>query len=85
MTFWNAFINTRTSLIFPINMGLNVIFANQWFELDHRWNTFATLNEKDPYIIHFIGRKPIYSSYENNESYATDFFSYLQLTAMGRL
>ncbi len=65
---------------FPDQYGLNVIFANQWFELDHRWNTFATLTEKDPYIIHFIGRKPIYSSYENNQSYAADFFHYLKLT-----
>ena len=65
---------------YPDQYGLNVIFANQWFELDHRWNTFATLSEKDPYIIHFIGRKPIYSSYENNESYATDFYHYLQFT-----
>jgi len=65
---------------FPDQYGLNVIFANQWFELDHRWNTFATMTEKDPYIIHFIGRKPIYSSYVNNNSYAADFFQYMKLT-----
>jgi len=65
---------------FPDQYGLNVIFANQWFELDQRWNTYATSNEENPYIIHFIGRKPIYSSYENNEDYKNEFFHYFNLT-----
>lgn len=65
---------------FPDQYGLNVIFANQWFELDPRWNNYATLNEENPYIIHFIGRKPIYSSYENNVNYKNEFHYYLKLT-----
>ena len=27
--------------------GLNVIFANQWFELDPRWNTYAIFFKKN--------------------------------------
>ncbi|MET3114122.1 lipopolysaccharide biosynthesis glycosyltransferase [Pedobacter sp. CG_S7] len=65
---------------FPDQYGLNVIFANQWFELDQRWNTYSPSNEQNPYIIHFIGTKPIYSSYDSNLNYKKEFFHYLSLT-----
>lgn len=65
---------------FPDQYGLNVVLANQWFELDSRWNSYATSDEVDPYVIHFIGVKPIYTSYDLNKGYQTRFFHYLQLT-----
>ncbi|MGZ3939647.1 MAG: glycosyltransferase family 8 protein, partial [Flavisolibacter sp.] len=67
-------------LNFPDQYGLNVVFANQWFELDHRWNCIPFSDEKHPYIIHFIGRKPIFKEYDYNEEYKRLFFNYLELT-----
>jgi lipopolysaccharide biosynthesis glycosyltransferase len=66
---------------FPDQYGLNVVFANRWHQLDSRWNTYAFSTETNPAIIHFIGQKPIYSSYDNNRSYQQVFLSYLALTA----
>ncbi len=65
---------------FPDQYGLNVVLAGQFLELDYRWNCYAVLDEKDPYIIHFIGNKPIYKSYEGNKAYANEFFNYLNKT-----
>ncbi len=66
---------------FPINYGMNVFFALQWYKLDKRWNTFATDDEEDPFIIHFVNRKPIYKSYRFNEAYQNIFYKYLDMTA----
>lgn len=66
---------------FPDQYGLNVVFANQWFELDYKWNCYSFEEEKEPYIIHFIGTKPIYKSYKFNREYKKIFFSYLALTS----
>lgn len=65
---------------FPDQYGLNVVLANQWFELDSRWNSYATSDGTDPYVIHFIGVKPIYTSYDLNQDYRIRFFYYLGLT-----
>eukprot|EP01118_Nematostelium_gracile_P009920 TRINITY_DN3368_c0_g2_i4.p7 TRINITY_DN3368_c0_g2~~TRINITY_DN3368_c0_g2_i4.p7 ORF type:complete len:309 (+),score=7.70 TRINITY_DN3368_c0_g2_i4:1705-2631(+) len=65
---------------FPDQYGLNVVFADKWLELDKRWNTYAPTQETNPFIIHFIGRKPIYKTYENNPSYKREFLYYLNLT-----
>jgi len=67
-------------LNFPDQYGLNVVFANQWYELDYRWNCVPMSTEKQPFIIHFIGRKPIFKGYNYNEQYKQLFFSYLKLT-----
>jgi lipopolysaccharide biosynthesis glycosyltransferase len=65
---------------FPDQYGLNVVFANNWLQLDARWNAFSTGEIEDPFIIHFIGRKPIFTSYDFNEKYKQEFFHYLSLT-----
>jgi lipopolysaccharide biosynthesis glycosyltransferase len=65
---------------FPDQYGLNVVLANQWFELDSKWNSYATSNDTDPFVIHFIGVKPIYKSYNLNSDYRTSFYHYLRLT-----
>ncbi|MDP2412393.1 glycosyltransferase family 8 protein [Daejeonella sp.] len=65
---------------FPDQYGLNVVFANQWFELDPRWNSQAMLAIEKPFIIHFTGRKPFYKSYNYNSSYKDQFYEYLKQT-----
>ncbi|PRY52362.1 lipopolysaccharide biosynthesis glycosyltransferase [Arcticibacter pallidicorallinus] len=65
---------------FPDQYGLNVVLADQWLELDRRWNSYATSDDSDPYVIHFIGVKPIYISYDLNSGFKNRFFHYLSLT-----
>jgi len=65
---------------YPEQYGLNVVLANQWIELDARWNYFATGDLEGPFVIHFISRKPIYKSYNNNLHYKEIFYNYLKLT-----
>jgi len=60
--------------------GLNVVFANKWQELNPKWNWFATLYEKDPYIIHYLDIKPTFQSYRSQEEYRTIFYQYLNQT-----
>lgn len=61
--------------------GLNVVFANQWLELDTRWNCFADSDLKDPFLIHFIVTKPLYTTYSFNKDYKAYFYEYLKQTA----
>jgi lipopolysaccharide biosynthesis glycosyltransferase len=61
---------------YPDQYGLNVVLANQWRELDTRWNYFASGDEKNPYLIHFVSRKPIYTTYTNNPYYKGLFEKY---------
>ena len=68
-------------LNYPDQYAMNVVLAGQWRSLDSRWNHFVTESSKsDPFIIHFVERKPIYKSYSNNPSYQQLFFSYLEQT-----
>jgi lipopolysaccharide biosynthesis glycosyltransferase len=71
--------NTRYAN-FPDQYGLNVVFANQWLELDSRWNSYSMLEKEDPFLIHFIGIKPIFTSYNYVVRYKDEFYSYLRLT-----
>ena len=59
---------------YPDQYGLNIVLANQWFELDSRWNHFATIDFPDPFLIHFVQRKPIYTSYNYNKEYKHEFY-----------
>lgn len=65
---------------FPDQYGLNVVLAGLWHELDSRWNCYAMSTEQHPFIIHFIGIKPIYTSYEYSDQYRERFFFYLSST-----
>lgn len=65
---------------YPDQYGFNVILAHQWLELDTKWNYFASGDIPDPYIIHFISRKPFYTSYDNNPAYKALFYEYVKLT-----
>ncbi|MFP5040551.1 glycosyltransferase family 8 protein [Parasediminibacterium sp. JCM 36343] len=73
--------NNKKFANYPDQYGLNVVLANQWLELDSRWNHFSTIDtEQKPFLIHFVERKPIYQSYNFNEDFKKTFFFYLQLT-----
>lgn len=65
---------------FPDQYGMNVYFANNWYELGKQWNCFASTETENPSVIHFTGVKPIYSTYENNDKYRSIFFEYLRQT-----
>ncbi|QHV96582.1 glycosyltransferase family 8 protein [Spirosoma endbachense] len=65
---------------FADQYGLNVALVNQWFELDPRWNWFATFENKNPFIIHYLDIKPIFKSYKSDPYFQTVFFNYLKLT-----
>lgn len=60
--------------------GLNVNLVGQWLELDPLWNYLAKGDHPNPYIIHFIHRKPFYKSYFNNIRYKEKFYYYLNQT-----
>lgn len=65
--------------------GLNAGMANQWHELDKRWNWYAiqadkTLDGRDPAIIHFLDIKPIFKSYASNKTFQAEFYKYMKLT-----
>lgn len=66
---------------FPEQYGMNVVLYDKWYEIDPLWNFFASYDHKNPYNIHFIGRKPIYQSYSNNERFRDIFYGYLNKTA----
>ena len=70
----------KDSLLLADQYALNVVFANSWKELDHRWNCKAGVDVKDPFIMHFIDIKPIYSSYNGSQFYKSEFFRYLKMT-----
>jgi len=65
---------------YPDQYGINIVMANRWVELDSRWNSFADTICEDPFLIHFIGRKPMYKTYDNREEFKKIFFEHLNQT-----
>jgi lipopolysaccharide biosynthesis glycosyltransferase len=66
---------------YPDQYGLNVILVNQWLVLDEKWNHFANMTtDTNPFVIHFVQRKPIYDSYVGSKLYKEKFFFYLKMT-----
>lgn len=59
---------------------LNVIFNKNWLELNRLWNCYPQNSDALPYLIHFTGIKPIYTSYNLNSHYKDLFFDYLNQT-----
>lgn len=66
---------------YPDQYGMNVVLAHQWLELDPLWNHFCTFDHPDPYLIHYVQRKPIFKSYNNNLEFQKIFYEYLSHTA----
>jgi len=65
---------------FSDQYGLNVVFANNWFELDPNWNRYPQNSHADPFLIHFTGMKPIFRSYDFNPEYKRIFYEILKST-----
>jgi lipopolysaccharide biosynthesis glycosyltransferase len=76
-------INNNISFAqYPDQYGCNVIFADNWLELDSRWNFNIGAEETEKaYILHFVHRKPIYKSYNNKQVYQGIFYDYIKQTA----
>ena len=73
--------SNRSYLNYPDQYGLNVILADNWMQLDSRWNAFSVINNTlQPFLIHFTERKPIYRSYCDNQTYQQEFLYYLKKT-----
>ncbi|MES2826845.1 MAG: glycosyltransferase family 8 protein [Bacteroidota bacterium] len=70
----------REHVVLVDQYGLNVVFANAWQELDPKWNWFATFENEDPNIIHFLDVKPIFKSYNSQPKFYDEFYRYLELT-----
>jgi lipopolysaccharide biosynthesis glycosyltransferase len=60
--------------------GLNVVFAQNWLEIDPLWNWFANNYHPNPYNIHFLDIKPFYKSYNSDLEFRKEFFKYLDMT-----
>jgi len=65
---------------FADQYGLNIVFINNWFELNSKWNSYSQNDIEDPYLIHFTGMKPIFKGYNYNEKYKDIFYNYIKLT-----
>ena len=65
---------------YPDQYGLNVIFANNWLQIDTKWSWSAEEWNPDASLIHFIWRKPIYKTYMFDKRYQDMFYQYLRLT-----
>lgn len=70
----------KKHVLFPDQYGLNVVFAEHWLELDPHWNTYVTENCENPFIIHFVGEKPIFANYYFSKKYRERFYHYLDKT-----
>ncbi|RXF72218.1 glycosyltransferase family 8 protein [Arcticibacter tournemirensis] len=77
----NCVSDNKSFADFPDQYGYNVVLAGRWLELDERWNFFVSApEERPPFLIHYIHRKPIYKSYPYKERYREIFYKYLALT-----
>ena len=66
---------------YPDQYGMNIALHNDWLPLDARWNHMVTEPCADPFILHFVERKPIYTTYKNGIDKLEIFNRYLNLTA----
>lgn len=76
----NCIFDNSNLAQFQDQYGLNAVLAKDWYEFDPLWNRFAYSEDKNPHLIHFTGRKPIYKTYEFSEAYKNLFFKYLDQT-----
>lgn len=87
---WMAF-NTTEKIIqciiknkrfanYPDQYGLNVVLATKWKQLNPLWNYFSDGAHQSPFIVHFVSRKPMYTSYKGNPVYQQLFWEYVHAT-----
>ena len=75
-----VFVKYKEFVVMPDQYGLNVVFANNWLELNPKWNWFANKDDEKPSLIHFVEIKPIFTSYKFKDSYKKEFYRYLSMT-----
>jgi lipopolysaccharide biosynthesis glycosyltransferase len=78
----NEVLNTKLNLAKAMDEeGLNVVLHKKWKSVDQRWNYPPHIADADnmPFILHFIGYKPIFSDYKDRHQNL--FYSYLKDTA----
>jgi lipopolysaccharide biosynthesis glycosyltransferase len=75
-----ALIKYKETVQLGDQYGLNVVFAQKWQELDKKWNWFASLENENPSLIHFLDIKPIFTTYNSNDFFKQEFFRYLDMT-----
>jgi len=74
-------VNANSEYVtFADQYGLNIVFINNWFELNAKWNSYSQNDNDDPYLIHFTGMKPIFKGYNYNKKYKDLFYNYIKLT-----
>ncbi|MHA4895126.1 glycosyltransferase family 8 protein [Pedobacter sp. PWIIR3] len=76
----NALIEHREHVQLGDQYALNVVFAKKWNELDPNWNWFASLENPNPSLIHYLDIKPIFSTYKSQPVFKDIFFEYLAQT-----
>lgn len=78
----NEVLNTKLNLAKAMDEeGLNVVLHGKWKPIDQRWNYPPHIADEDnmPFILHFIGYKPIFSDY--HDKHQNLFYAYLKGTA----
>ena len=65
---------------FADQYGLNIVYSQKWLEIDPLWNWFANEYHPNPKCIHYLDIKPIFKSYNSDESFKDEFFKYLDMT-----
>ena len=73
-------VKYKEFVVMPDQYGLNVVFANNWLEINPKWNWFANKDDEKPSLIHFVEIKPIFTSYKFKDSYKKEFYRYLSMT-----
>lgn len=77
---FNCIEANRKFANYPDQYGLNVIFANQWMEIDTKWSWSAEEWNPEASLVHFIWRKPIYKTYMFDKRFQDQYYQYLRLT-----
>lgn len=75
-----ALIKYKDNIQLGDQFGLNVVFATKWQELDPKWNWFASQEDTQPSLIHFLDIKPIFKTYNSNKVFQQRFYEYLSMT-----
>lgn len=76
----NAVTDNYEFVSFADQYGLNIVFANNWFPLNPKWNSYSQNDDSDPFLIHFTGMKPLFKGYSFNNEYKSIFYNILNLT-----
>lgn len=76
----STLIEQRDHVRLADQYGLNVVFVNKWYQLDPKWNWYASKDNDNASLVHFLDIKPIFDSYRSNPVFKDRFFKYLSMT-----